>query len=224
MVDPHEEQLLSDLLRSIARDDACLDAPHLESRVIAAADARTKEPSLGASVRLKPDTAYYLPDTTHYIKAAALVMAVLVPGLVWIAHDMPTYKSEVKVEPTPAAVAETTVAIAPTPSPTHPARPTLPTIRSTRRIPTSPTRPVLPMPPSLSPDEFVPLLPISAQELTGSLQIVRVQMPNASLGPLRSPRQHPGELVEADVLLGEDGMARAIRLSTSGSLSPWRPR
>jgi len=67
-------------------------------------------------------------------------------------------------------------------------------------------------------------MPITAQELTGSFQIVRVQMPRASLGALRSPLEQPNELVEADVLLGEDGMARAIRVSTGSSLYPWRSR
>jgi hypothetical protein len=75
-----------------------------------------------------------------------------------------------------------------------------------------------------SPDEFVPLMPITEQELTGSFQIVRVQMPRASLGRLRSPLERPDELVEADVLLGADGMARAIRVSTAGSLYPRRSR
>jgi hypothetical protein len=75
-----------------------------------------------------------------------------------------------------------------------------------------------------SPIEFVPLLPMTDQELRGSFQIVRVQMPNASLGPLRSPLQSPNDLVEADVLLGEDGRARAIRLNTNGSVYPWRSR
>jgi hypothetical protein len=67
-------------------------------------------------------------------------------------------------------------------------------------------------------------MPITAQELAGSFQIVRVQMPRSSLGPLRSPLDQPNELVEADVLLGEDGMARGIRLAASGSVSPWRSR
>ena len=60
-------------------------------------------------------------------------------------------------------------------------------------------------------------MPMSEQELSGPFQLVRVQMPRASLGALRLPLEHPNELVEADVLLGEDGMARAIRVSTSGS-------
>ena len=51
---------------------------------------------------------------------------------------------------------------------------------------------------------------------------MRVQMPRASLGALTSPFEHPGEFVEADVLLGEDGMARAIRVSTTESVYPRR--
>ena len=57
-----------------------------------------------------------------------------------------------------------------------------------------------------------------------AVQIVRVQMPRASLGALASPLGYPGELVEAEVLLGEDGLARAIRLSTMESAFPGRPR
>ena len=72
--------------------------------------------------------------------------------------------------------------------------------------------------------EFVPLVPMSERELTGAFQIVRVQMPRASLGALTSPFEHPSEFVEADVLLGEDGMARAIRVSTNESGYPWRSR
>jgi hypothetical protein len=72
--------------------------------------------------------------------------------------------------------------------------------------------------------EFVPLLPMTEQELAGPFQLVRVQLPNASLGALRSPLVLPNEMIEADVLLGEDGRARAIRVNTSGSIYPWRPR
>jgi hypothetical protein len=70
----------------------------------------------------------------------------------------------------------------------------------------------------------VPLLPFTEQELTGSFQIVRVHMPSASLGALRPPLAQPHDIVEADVLLGEDGRARAIRLNTNGSIYPWRSR
>ena len=72
--------------------------------------------------------------------------------------------------------------------------------------------------------EFIPLMPLTEQELGGSFHLVRVQLPGASLGRLRPPLQPPNEMVEADVLLGEDGMARAIRISTNGSVYPWRSR
>jgi hypothetical protein len=65
---------------------------------------------------------------------------------------------------------------------------------------------------------------MTEQERAGPFQLVRVQLPNASLGALRSPLVLPNEMVEADVLLGEDGRARAIRVNTSGSIYPWRPR
>jgi hypothetical protein len=53
---------------------------------------------------------------------------------------------------------------------------------------------------------------------------VRVQVPVGSLGGLTSPLQHPGELVNADVLLGEDGVARGIRIIADESNYPWRFR
>jgi len=67
-------------------------------------------------------------------------------------------------------------------------------------------------------------MPMTDYEMAGPFQLVRVQMPRASLGPLRSALDRPNELIEADVLLGEDGMARAIRVSTSESVYPRRFR
>jgi hypothetical protein len=73
--------------------------------------------------------------------------------------------------------------------------------------------------------EFVPLLPMTPGELSGSFQIVRVQMPRAALGALAgtTDMRRVQDPVMADVLLGEDGMARAIRVSTDGT-APWRIR
>jgi hypothetical protein len=65
---------------------------------------------------------------------------------------------------------------------------------------------------------------LAERDLTGSFQIVRVQMPRASLGALTSAFEHPSDVIEADVLLGEDGMARANRVSASESIYPWRSR
>ncbi len=51
--------------------------------------------------------------------------------------------------------------------------------------------------------DFVPLVPMGEHELSGAFQIVRVQLAGGADGP-----------VQADVLLGEDGVARAIRVAT----------
>jgi hypothetical protein len=72
--------------------------------------------------------------------------------------------------------------------------------------------------------EFVPLMPLTRQELSGPFQLVHIQLPRASLGAIAPPHEFPGQLVEADVLLGEDGMARAIRVSSNGSVRSWRSR
>ena len=227
MADTHEEQLLSELLSSIARDDERLEAAHLESRVMATLDT-------SAAPRFRP-------NTTHVVIAAAVVMAVLVPGIALVVRDVPTAVGEVRVEPARQTAVDTQAASA-MPS-AHAQRTTRPALsrRTTHVKPTpaarlsqspiteppitqSPITPIAQSPVPQSPDVFVPLMPMTEQELKGSFQLVRVQMPRASLGALRSPLDHPNELVEADVLLGEDGMARAIRVSTGGSIYPWRSR
>lgn len=63
-------------------------------------------------------------------------------------------------------------------------------------------------------EPFVRLLPITEQELTG-IRLARVRMRGQAaqtLGlDLRIPLPGADGFVEADVLLGEDGLARAIR-------------
>jgi hypothetical protein len=225
MADTHEEQLLSDLLRSIAREDAAVEAPHLELRVLTAAEA-------GVRARQKPSAAYW-------VIAAALLAAVLVPLMSRTTPQAPTQSSQetakateqpfeeerpAPVVPKQAAPVRTELRTTYRPRAATPTIAELPT--ADLRIAQSPIAqsPMIQSPIAQSPDEFFPLMPITAQELAGSFQLVRVQMPRASLGPLRSPLEQPNELVEADVLLGEDGMARAIRVSASGSVYPWRSR
>jgi len=224
MADTHEEQLLSELLSRIARDDERLAAAHLESRVMARLDA-------SAAPRFRPNTIYV-------VIAAAVVMAVLVPGIVWVVRDVPPAMGQVRVEPPQQAVIDTPVASSRASAHAQPTtRPALsphttrvkpvPAARAALSEPPiaqSPINPIAQSPLTQSPDVFVPLMPMTEQELRGSFQLVRVQMPRASLGALRSPLDHPNELIEADVLLGEDGLARAIRVSTGESIYPWRSR
>ncbi len=226
MADTHEEQLLSELLRDIAREDALLEAAHLEARVLESAspvDARSRRSrawmlvpvaatvliAVGITVRLKPDTTEATgtatvrlkPDTTEATdrgQGAPEVATVENPSPVVRQASKPASVGSVRLQPD--------------------RRPDLD--RSLK--PNQP--PVAESPMSHAPIEFVPLMPLTEQELTGSFQIVRVQMSSASLGALRPPLSQPNEIVEADVLLGEDGRARAIRVNTNGSIYPWRSR
>jgi len=223
MADTHEEQLLSELLSGIARDDEHLDAAHLESRVMATLDA-------SPAPRLRP-------TTTPIVIAAAIVMAMLIPRIAWVVRDVPPAVGEVRVGQPQQAVQTPAVSAEPSAhAQTTTRRPLSRAATGVKHMPAAraalseppitqpPIAPIAQLPVPQSPDVFVPLMPMTEQELRGSFQLVRVQMPRASLGALRSPLDHPNELVEADVLLGEDGMARAIRVSASGSIYPWRSR
>lgn len=224
MADTHEEQLLSELLGDIAREDVRLVAAHLETSVLAAASFRVRErtprtrawvllpvaavivaavavtlmvrPKPNATVRLKPETT----DAT--------------PGVEQIRGA-----TEVTIHKTPRVA----VRSGPRPAPPQQDRLVDVAVIDSKEAPVA-AAPVVDSPLVTSPIEFVPLMPITEHELTGSFQIVRVQMPSASLGALRSPLTGPNELVEADVLLGEDGRARAIRVNANESIYPWRPR
>jgi hypothetical protein len=221
MADTHEEQLLSELLSSIAHDDERLEAAHLEPRLMATLDASQPPP--------------FRPSMTHVVIAAAVLMAVLVSGVPRVVRDVPTAIGEVRIDPSQQTAVDTPAASATPYTHEQPAtRPALSRrmehVAPTRAMRTAFSEPPIAQSPVAQPsitqsaDVFVPLMAMTEQELKGSFQLVRVQMPRASLGALRSPLDHPNELVEADVLLGEDGMARAIRVSTSGSIYPWRSR
>jgi hypothetical protein len=238
MADTNEAQLLTDFLRDIAREDAHVDAAHLEARVMSAF-ARSTPPSFGgtrsASAHLMQPS-FGAPGLMRWAIGAAVAVALLVPAMFRLNTEVPGETAHVKVDATEEVVGQASTA--------RPARANRPATangpaeagqyvpqiaKSTpigAPIAQSPITqsPITQSPITQSLDEFVPLMPMTEQELTGPFQLVRVQMPRASLGALRSPLEHPNELVEADVLLGEDGMARAIRVSTSGSVYPWRSR
>jgi hypothetical protein len=67
---------------------------------------------------------------------------------------------------------------------------------------------------------FVRLLPITEHDL-GSIRVARVRLPGQAVRALGLEAQPTSfgtaEFVEADVLLGEDGMARAIRVVEESS-------
>ncbi len=192
-----EEQLLNELLRDVRKADRQLDAASLEARVV---DAFAAAASVGSHVvhRRKAGIAFC-------VAAAGVVLGVV------FASQQPELVPLPVVRPPIHSIAATNRAVE---FPEHLMAAKSPVTRppNTRA---SIARPSI---------EFVPLVPLSERELTGPFQLVRVQMPRASLGALTSPFEHPDEIVEADLLLGEDGMARAIRVSTNGSAYPWRSR
>jgi hypothetical protein len=61
--------------------------------------------------------------------------------------------------------------------------------------------------------EFLPMLPGVDGQTVESGRVIRVQMPRAALASFGLPFdvERAEESVKADVLLGEDGLARAIR-------------
>ena len=61
--------------------------------------------------------------------------------------------------------------------------------------------------------EFIPLRPVPAWDDTVPAQVVRVRVPRSELGRfgLAFPGQFVDGTVRADVLVGQDGMARAVR-------------
>ena len=201
-----EEHLLNELLLDLRTADEHVDAADLEARVVAA---------FTTTVRLKPDTTY--PDTTYYYsrpRVVAVISGVATAVLIAVVLSM---LSQTESEPLPVVRPPVRPAVSinkPVEIPD-----TLPNVQSAT---TAQLRPPNQSPVTPSPVEFIPIVPLTEHELAGSFQIVRVQMPRASLGALTSPFEHPGEFVEADVLLGEDGMARAIRVSTNESVYPWR--
>ena len=208
MADTNEEQLLTELLGDVARADAHLSASHLEARVMQAAALQR-----GGLSR---------PNAMFVVIAAAAVFVVLLPAAFWMNTHVPAPAATSRVATPDQPIAPAAAPVAPAqPPPALPRRAIPPSQRTAKPVAQSA---IAHSPVAQSRDEFVPLMPMSEQELSGPFQLVRVQMPRASLGALRLPLEHPNELVEADVLLGEDGMARAIRVSTSGSINPWRLR
>lgn len=194
----NEEQLLTDRLREIAEADAGFAAaPDLEARVLANWESARVTTQTSRSRR------------TRFALAIAAAMVLLIAGSMWFRRSTtPSVPLRVDVIATQPVQHE---GVEPASSSTvaSPAR-------IDRRASTPARQHVV---------DFVPLFPSTPGELSGSFQIVRVQVPRAALGALAGRMDVRGsqDPVEADVLLGEDGMARAIRVSTDGN-APWRLR
>jgi hypothetical protein len=214
MSNANEEPLLTALLRELADADAHLTAPaDLEARVLSRWE-RAGDVTISRAPRV---------SGARVMIAIAAVLLLFIAGSTRFDHTaVPTPVRT--VVPTPGRAAPLPVDTAtPTPSQITAELPDSAAVASVasrtntirrRNIPASPRRQIV---------EFVPLVPMTPGEMSGSFQIVRVQMPRAALGGLASriPISSVDDPVQADLLLGEDGLARAIRVSTDGT-APWR--
>jgi hypothetical protein len=206
MSDANEERLLTALLREIADADAAAAAPEdLEQRTL----------SLWERSRLGDVTRTGMPSGGRVKPALALAAAVLL----LVGGSIHVRSGRTGSPPRTADVISTAPeqVIAASTAPEVPSIAPQPVALSAKRS----TRP--PASPKSVTVDFVPLVPMAAEELSGSFQIVRVQMSRAALRALASAVD-PGRVddpVQADLLLGEDGMARAIRVSANGRV-PWR--
>ena len=238
MADINEEQLLNELLRGVGRADRHVSSADLEARVLAAWDS-----GVGAAAKRGREPFRDVFNEKVPVPFSRYALYGGIAATIALAGGLPTLLKPNAPVAVPTFATEEVIATAPSPA-FAPHRPRASAFASgasadksaakpvARVAPEAPLAPVAPVAPdsivqspiAQSPIEFVPLLPMTAHELTGSFQIVRVQMPRASLGPLASPTADPRELVEADVLLGEDGTARGIHISTNGSVYPWRPK
>jgi hypothetical protein len=209
MADTNEEQLLNELLRAVGKADRGMQAPGID-----ALEARVLDCWDSAAAR-RPGRSWKAAAVVAGV-AAAVVIALagiwLSPGAQAPAVATHSASFELPIPSSQAASADAAI--------THPPIAKPPIAKS----PIAQQRQFTQSPIAQSPMEFIPLRPLSGHELSGSFQFVRVQMPLAALGGLTSPLQHPGEMVNADVLLGEDGVARAIRIAVDESNYPWRSR
>jgi hypothetical protein len=208
LYEPDEERALSELLRSIAAEDATVTPPaRLEAEVMARWEAqrRVGSPRLGAGHEHRRSRRMAAAiGWLGVAAAAAWLVTVVVPRPGRVAVDAPRVpaRSTSVAEPSPRdAVAQPVQ---------EDERQTAPAVqrRASARAASRERQ--------AQAVSFVPLVPMTEHELTGSFQLVRVRLPRSALAGLGVALEPEGvtDPVPADVLLGEDGMARAIRIAT----------
>jgi hypothetical protein len=213
MAEMRDERILRELLSDLAIESQGEDAAHLEARVLSAWDADRPSETLPATRTISLRRVLAAGGI-----AAAVVLALLLRAQYLRPASAAPERARVTVD-APSSIVDSTrtpeigaTTRAPAPSREMPA-----VVRPEARPATVRRAPVT--------LDFVRLVPISPDEMSGTFQIVRVQLPRASLGALADAAPVTGsDLIQADVLLGEDGMARAIRVASQDSAYPGRNR
>ena len=199
MTDGEHKRRLTELLHEIAGADLQIDAPRrMEKRALEHWDADAT--ARAARIHRKSRTRGWLIPGAGALAAAMLLLVVVHRSPRGsIAVRVPSAHSEVLAQPT-AVEAPTAAAMFPADAP--------------QPIAIAPTEPE-----QAEIVSFMPLSPDARQDLLGSFQVARVLLPRevlADLGVVLDVNR-VGEPMQADVVFGEDGLARAIRLAHQGT-------
>ena len=204
MTDIQHQQLLTELLNEIGRADSRFEPPQeMEERVLKYWDGDGS--ARATRIRRKPRMHVGIVPGV----AGALVAAVLLIVAVNRSSRQPS------AGPAPVAQPEVRARLpvveAPTPAATSPAVRSRP-IATVRRELEKRSQRAAQQSEIVS---FVPLSPDARQDLLGSFQVARVLLPREALADLGVvlDANRVGEPIQADVVFGEDGLARAIRLA-----------
>jgi len=202
MSDNEPHRLLTELLTEIGGADLQIDPPGgMEDRVLSHWDRGAT--ARAARIRRRPRARAWLVSCASAL-AAAMLLLVLVHRSSQgpIGAGAPVADTEVRTQPTavevaaaavPPAVGPRPIAIAPVEAEKRPRR-------------------------AETPSEivsFMPLSPEARRDLQGSFQVARVLLPRQVLADLGlvPDASRVGGPIQADVVFGEDGLARAIRLA-----------
>ena len=202
MTDTERQRRLTELLNEMAGADLRIEAPRgMEERVLRHWDADVA--ASGARIRGKSGTRGWLVAGAGALAAAVLLLVVVRSSRGPIGVPAPVVHSEVRALPT-AVVTPAAAAAFPAVAPRPIAIARTGRERGSRRMDT--------------PGEivsFMPLSPDARQDLSGSFQVARVLLPREALADLGVvlDANRVGEPIQADVVFGEDGLARAIRLA-----------
>ena len=203
MTDSEHNRRLTDLLNEIAGTDLQIQVPQaMEERVLRRWDA-------GATARTAPIR--WHPRTRGWLISGAGALAATILLLVVVNRSS---RGSVAV---PANVVHSDVRAQPT-APEFPTAPAMLPAVAPRPIAIARDGPERRPRRVHAPGEivsFMPLSPDAHQNLMGSFRIARVLLPRevlADLGVVLDANR-VGEPIQADVVFGEDGLARAIRLA-----------
>ena len=202
MSDKDSHRLLTELLTEIGGADLKIDAPGgMEERVLRHWDRDVT--ARAARIRRRPRTPGWLVSCAGAL-AAAMLLLVLVHRSPQgpIVAGAPVADPEVRAQPKAVEVPAAAMPPAVGPRPIAIAR--VEAEKRPRRVDT-PSEIV----------SFIPLFPEARQDLLGSFQVARVLLPRdvlADLGVVPDASRVGGP-IQADVVFGEDGLARAIRLA-----------